>query len=45
VGTISAALLVSEQVSALELGGGSLVLLAGVLEIWPVRRTSKSTAT
>ena len=45
VGTISAALLVNEQVGALELGGGSLVLLAGVLEIWPVRRTSKSMAT
>ena len=38
VGTVSAAALAGERLSALEIAGGLLVLSAGVLEVWPVRR-------
>ena len=38
VGAASAALIAGERLSAMELAGGALVLLAGVLEVWPVRR-------
>jgi drug/metabolite transporter (DMT)-like permease len=44
VGTASAALLAGEHVSGPEMAGGALVLLAGVLELWPVngwRRLSR----
>ncbi len=35
IGTVSAAVLSGEKVSTVELAGGALVLLAGVLEVWP----------
>lgn len=38
VGGASAAVLASEGLSTLEILGGGLVLCAGVLEVWPVRR-------
>lgn len=38
VGVVSAAILAGEHLGYLEILGGSLVLLAGVLEIWPVNR-------
>ena len=38
VGALSAALLADEHLRGMELVGGALVLLAGVLEVWPVRR-------
>ncbi|TPW28201.1 DMT family transporter [Pararhizobium mangrovi] len=38
VGALSAALLAGELLSPLELAGGALVLLAGVLEVWPSKR-------
>ena len=38
VGVVSAAAIAGEQVGPLELAGGALVLAAGVLEVWPVRR-------
>ncbi|WP_283639241.1 DMT family transporter [Marinovum algicola] len=41
VGAISAALLAGEQLHVVELAGGSLVLLAGILEVWPVRKTAR----
>ncbi|UWR23794.1 DMT family transporter [Sulfitobacter sp. S190] len=37
VGAASAAVLASEHLSALEMTGGALVLLAGLLEVWPER--------
>jgi drug/metabolite transporter (DMT)-like permease len=37
IGTASAAVLAGEALGALELVGGTLVLAAGVLEVWPVR--------
>ena len=37
VGTLSAALLASEPLGAVEIFGGALVLAAAVLEVWPVR--------
>ncbi|WP_296424806.1 DMT family transporter [Yoonia sp.] len=37
-GAISAAVMVNEHLSAVEIAGGCLVLLAGVLEVWPMRR-------
>lgn len=42
VGTASAAWLAGEVPAPLELAGGALVLLAGVLEVWPVRRTARA---
>jgi drug/metabolite transporter (DMT)-like permease len=38
VGAVSAAVLAAEQLAPLEIVGGALVLCAGVLEVWPVRR-------
>ncbi|MGR3591687.1 MAG: DMT family transporter [Limimaricola soesokkakensis] len=38
VGALSAAWLAGEHLGPLELAGGALVLCAGVLEVWPVRR-------
>jgi drug/metabolite transporter (DMT)-like permease len=38
VGAASAALLASERLHPLEIAGGALVLLAGLLEVWPTRR-------
>ena len=38
VGTISAAWLAGEAVGPVEMLGGTLVLAAGVLEVWPTRR-------
>ncbi|WP_298839300.1 DMT family transporter [uncultured Roseobacter sp.] len=43
VGAASAAVIAGEYLSALEVTGGVLVLLAGVLEIQPWRRTSSAT--
>lgn len=40
VGAVTAAIIAGESVSALEIAGGVLVLLAGVLEIWPTRPAS-----
>jgi drug/metabolite transporter (DMT)-like permease len=37
VGAISAALIAGEHLGPVELAGGALVLLAGVLEVWPQR--------
>ncbi|MCF3973316.1 DMT family transporter [Paracoccus salsus] len=44
VGAISAAILADERLHTIEITGGFLVLLAGVLEVWPIRqaRPSKS---
>lgn len=44
VGAASAAMLAGEQLHGLEIAGGALVLLAGVLELWPVRRGSLASA-
>ncbi len=44
VGTLSAAVLADEHLRGLELAGGALVLLAGVLEVWPVRRKGPAAA-
>jgi drug/metabolite transporter (DMT)-like permease len=38
VAAASAALIVSEHLSPLEVLGGGLVVVAGLLEVWPVRR-------
>lgn len=38
VGAVSAALLAGEHLSAAEIAGGLLVLVAGALEVWPARR-------
>jgi drug/metabolite transporter (DMT)-like permease len=35
-------LLAGELLHPLEIAGGALVLLAGVLEVWPVRRPQPS---
>ncbi len=40
IGTLSAAWLIGERLGALEMTGGALVLCAGVLEVWPVRRAA-----
>lgn len=37
VGAVSAAWLAGETLSTIEIVGGSLVLVAGLLEVWPVR--------
>lgn len=38
VGALSAAFLAGEHLEHLELVGGAMVLCAGVLEVWPIRR-------
>jgi drug/metabolite transporter (DMT)-like permease len=38
IGALSATLLASERLGALEVAGGALVVCAGLLEIWPLRR-------
>lgn len=38
VGAVSAATLAGETLRPLEIVGGAMVLLAGLLEVWPVRR-------
>lgn len=40
VGVASAAMIAGERLGPLEMVGGALVLAAGVLEVWPVRRTA-----
>lgn len=40
VGTTSAAIIAHESIAPLEIAGGVLVLLAGVLEVWPVPKHS-----
>jgi len=42
VGTISAAFLANEYIGPHEILGGSFVLLAGILEVWPVKETDPS---
>lgn len=42
VGAISAALIAGELLNPTELIGGALVIAAGILEVWPVRRPSSS---
>jgi drug/metabolite transporter (DMT)-like permease len=42
VGTASAALFAGERLSPLELTGGALVLVAGVLEVWPVKGQARN---
>jgi drug/metabolite transporter (DMT)-like permease len=37
IGAVSAALLAGEHLSALEVAGGGMVVLAALLEVWPVR--------
>ncbi|WP_309666992.1 DMT family transporter [Tabrizicola sp.] len=44
VSATSAALIAGEHLGALEVAGGTLVVLAGVLEIWPQRKASGGTA-
>lgn len=44
VGAASAAMLADEHLRSLEIAGGALVVLAGVLEVWPVRKASKKDA-
>ena len=41
VGAASAALLAGEHLAPLEIAGGVLVVLAGVVEVWPVREAKK----
>lgn len=38
IGSVSAALLANEHLEPLEIIGGGLVLVAGILEVWPARR-------
>lgn len=40
VGVVSAALIAGEVMRPLEMVGGGLVLLAGILEVWPLRPTA-----
>ncbi len=44
VGALSAAVLADERLHTAELIGGALVLAAGVLEVWPVRRVHTRSA-
>ena len=37
VGAVTAALIAGEHLAPLEIAGGALVLLSGLLEVWPVR--------
>ncbi|MBN9886362.1 DMT family transporter [Salipiger abyssi] len=41
VGALSAALLAGEHLHPLEIAGGALVVAAGLLEVWPVRRRAR----
>ncbi|WGH78950.1 DMT family transporter [Jannaschia ovalis] len=41
VSAVSAAVLAGEHLGPREMAGGALVLLAGVLEVWPVRRARR----
>lgn len=45
VGALSAAILAGEHLGALELIGGAMVLCAGVLEVWPIRRGTRNKTT
>ncbi|APZ54603.1 DMT family transporter [Salipiger abyssi] len=42
VGALSAALLAGEHLHPLEIAGGALVVAAGLLEVWPVRRRARA---
>ncbi|WP_133489772.1 DMT family transporter [Aliiroseovarius marinus] len=42
VGALSAALLANEHLTFVEIIGGAMVLCAGILEVWPVRRTGSA---
>jgi drug/metabolite transporter (DMT)-like permease len=42
VGTLSAFTLANEQIARIEIVGGGLVVLAGILEVWPVRRSTSA---
>lgn len=42
VGAVSAALLAGEHLHPLEIAGGALVVAAGLLEVWPVRRRARA---
>lgn len=44
VGAVSAAALAGERLHPFEIAGGALVLVAGVLEVWPVRPKSAARA-
>lgn len=44
VAAVSAAVIAGEYLSAAELAGGGLVLLAGLLEVWPARAGKKPVA-
>lgn len=45
VAALSAALIISEHLSPAELAGGALVVLAGLLEVWPARVRAPSITT
>lgn len=38
IGSVTAALIAGERMSPWEMAGGALVLVAGVMEVWPVKR-------
>lgn len=40
IGAISAAIIAGEYLTGFEILGGALVLCAGVLEVWPIRRST-----
>lgn len=42
VGALSAAVLANEHLTFVEIVGGAMVLCAGILEVWPVRRTGSA---
>lgn len=42
VGALSAAVLANEHLTFVEIIGGAMVLCAGILEVWPVRRTGSA---
>ncbi len=42
VGAVSAAILAGEHLGPVEMVGGVLILCAGVLEVWPVRRMGRA---
>lgn len=44
VGAASGALIADESLSLIEVAGGTLVLCAGILEVWPVKRGRPGTA-
>ncbi|MHA6326058.1 DMT family transporter [Roseivivax sp. CAU 1753] len=41
IGSLSAAIFAQEHLNLAELAGGGLVLLAGILELWPVERSER----